>query len=78
MAKIDLSQDEITILLQTLEGYLSDLSMEISNTDSMDFREHLKENRHTLQSVIDKLEASAQAEGKSQRGQAPALSGDTL
>lgn len=77
MAKIDLSQDEINILLQTLEGYLSDLSMEISNTDSMDFRDRLKENRHTLQSVLEKLEA-AQGEGKNQNEQAPILSGDTL
>jgi hypothetical protein len=52
--------------------------MEISNTDSMDFRENLKETRHRLQSVINKLEASTQAEGKGQSEQAPALSGDTL
>lgn len=55
MVSVTLEDAEARILRETLESFLSDLRMEIANTDSMDFRDHLKERREVLRKVADLL-----------------------
>jgi hypothetical protein len=40
--QLTLTSEEASVLHEVLDNYVSDLRMEISNTDSMDFRERLK------------------------------------
>ena len=49
MIHIDLDATERSILMQTLESYLSDMSFEIADTDRMEFREELKAKRQSLE-----------------------------
>jgi len=42
-----------------LENNISDLSMEITNTDKMDYREKLKAKRNVLQKLLKSLRAQS-------------------
>lgn len=55
MLQIDLTHEDADVLRSVLESYLSDLRMEIANTDSMDFREMLKQRKQVLIKVLDAL-----------------------
>jgi hypothetical protein len=55
MKKLALDDDQATLLREMLESCLSDLRMEIADTDSMDFRERLKIRKAVLQTVIEQL-----------------------
>lgn len=57
MIHMDLNAHEARILAEALESYLSDLRMEISDTDSMDFRERLKERKLVLQKALEAIQA---------------------
>jgi hypothetical protein len=57
MLQLDLTQDETMVLRQVLEDYLSDLRMEIVDTDSMDFRDMLKRRKTVLTKVLEALPA---------------------
>lgn len=48
MLQLDLNSTEREILVSILEVCLSDLRMEIANTDSMDYRDVLKERKGVL------------------------------
>jgi hypothetical protein len=52
---IQLSDEEAEILKSVLEEYISDLRMEVSNTDSMDFREALKHKEAILKRLAGQL-----------------------
>jgi hypothetical protein len=52
---IQLADQETEVLASILEEYVSELRMEISNTDSMDFREELKRKEAILKSLLDRL-----------------------
>jgi len=56
MIRIELNSQEADILHLILESYLSDLRMEIANTDSMDFRESLKERKVFIKKLLQELE----------------------
>lgn len=56
--ELELSDDERRILEEVLDAAVSDLRMEIADTDSYDFRQMLKGRKHTL---IKVLEAVAEA-----------------
>ena len=56
---ITLSDSEKEILTEALDTYLSDLGMEITDTDSMDFREKLKLKRTTIQKILKDLRKPA-------------------
>lgn len=43
------------MLREILTDYLSDLRMEIADTDSMDFREQLKRRREFVRELLDRL-----------------------
>lgn len=50
--QVDLSGEEREILRTVLESYLSDLRMEIADTDSKDFREMLKQRKDVVRKVL--------------------------
>ncbi|UCE01307.1 MAG: hypothetical protein JSW67_08350 [Candidatus Latescibacterota bacterium] len=60
MPQIELAPEEIEMLRAILESYLSDLRMEISHTDSMDFREGLKKREVFLKKMLRQLEATVE------------------
>lgn len=51
MVTLDLTAEEQTILLETLDNCLSDLSVEIADTDLKDYRDELKVRRGALEKV---------------------------
>jgi hypothetical protein len=53
MIHIDLDTIERNILMETLASYLSDLSVEIADTDSSEFRSELKAKRDILKKILD-------------------------
>ena len=55
MIELDLTEEETSILKMVLESYLSDLRMEISHTDRLEFRDMLKERKAVLIKVIETL-----------------------
>ena len=56
MINLDLTKEEKDILTTVLESYLSDLRMEIADTDRMDFRESLKKRKDVLKKVLEALQ----------------------
>lgn len=55
--QLDLSLEEHEVLSDTLRSYLSDLSYEIGNTDSLDFRNELKRKAAALKGILSRLQA---------------------
>ncbi len=55
MITIELTSKEAEMLRFVLASYLSDLRMEIADTDSMDFREGLKEREAFLKKMLRQL-----------------------
>ena len=55
MTSLELTQQQAEILRQVLETYVSDLSMEIADTDRQDFREGLKAKQSILKELIKRL-----------------------
>jgi len=55
MPELTLTDIEAWTLKETLESYLSDLRMEVADTDLMDFRENLKEKEIVLKNILKKL-----------------------
>lgn len=58
MVELTISPKEQEILIEVLRSYLSDLRMEIADTDRMEFREMLKERKAILIKVIEELGGS--------------------
>jgi len=56
VVQIELSPEEATILRTTLESYLSDLQMEIADTDSQEFRDQLKKRQAFLEKLLARLQ----------------------
>ncbi len=56
MVQIELTDREVQMLQEILESYLSDLRMEIANTDRMDFREQLKTKEVFIKDLQQRLE----------------------
>ncbi len=55
MVRLQLDPTEAEVLRMVLESYLSDLRMEIADTDSMDYREKLKSRKLVLRRIADLL-----------------------
>ncbi len=53
--QITVSDDEASTLREVLESYLSDLRMEIVDTEDVDFREKLKSEEKVLKKIITSL-----------------------
>ena len=56
MTAFDLNEREREALQGVLEEYVSDLRMEISNTDSQDFRDELKDRESLLKGILGRLQ----------------------
>ena len=57
MAQITLTQDEAAVLRGALCSYVSDLRMEIADTDSWQFRQNLKREALLLKKLLEQLDA---------------------
>lgn len=55
MTNLNLTDDEREFLISLLENDLSDLRMEIADTDNMKFKQMLRENKAHLANIIEKL-----------------------
>lgn len=55
MIRIDLSHSECNMLMEILESTLSNLRMEIADTDRFDYREMLKERKRVLEKTMQVL-----------------------
>lgn len=55
MAQITLNNEETLKLQGILESYLSDLRMEVADTDRKEYRDELKEEEAFLKDIIKKL-----------------------
>jgi hypothetical protein len=55
MVHLELTPTDAEILRMALESYLSDLRMEIADTDSMDYREDLKAQKAVLRRVVEEI-----------------------
>jgi hypothetical protein len=53
--ELNLSEDEQNIIKDILENNISDLSMEITDTDKMEYREKLKIKRNVLKKLLNSL-----------------------
>lgn len=60
MLNLELSASEQAVLRDVLQNAVSELGMEISGTDSKEFRDGLKERREVLHKVIAALDGAAQ------------------
>ena len=59
--QLNLADDEVEIMRDVLTDYLSDLRMEIVDTDQMDYRETLKQRRRVLENVVAALSGGSKA-----------------
>lgn len=55
MAQIEVAPEEIEMLEDVLQSYLSDLRMEIADTDLKDFRDGLKLKEEFIKSFLKQL-----------------------
>lgn len=53
--RLDLTREEREIMVDVLDTFLSDLRMEIANTDRQDFRDMLKKRKAVLLKVLDRM-----------------------
>ncbi len=56
MTTLNLTPEQSEILKETLNSFLSDLGMEIADTDNFDFRQMLKKRRGLLQEILIMLD----------------------
>jgi len=56
MINLDLTQSELNILKIILDSSLSDLRMEIADTDKYDHRELLKKRKRVLEKTIKAIQ----------------------
>jgi hypothetical protein len=57
MLQLTLSQEEYDELVSVLEEYLSELRMEIADTDSYDYKDTLKHEKSVLNDLLTRLKA---------------------
>ncbi|HOW33173.1 MAG TPA: hypothetical protein PLN32_01810 [Methanoregulaceae archaeon] len=55
MYMLTLTKEEVSILKNVLTEYLSDLRMEVADTDKQDFRNHLKKKEETIKEILGTL-----------------------
>jgi hypothetical protein len=53
--ELNLSEEDLKTVIDALERYVSELGMEIADTDTMDYRDKLKSQRISIHKVIDQL-----------------------
>jgi hypothetical protein len=55
MIHLELTDDEAKVLREALDFYLSDLRMEVADTDRQDFRNRLKQEETTIKKILGAL-----------------------
>lgn len=60
MVRLELTEPEVDVLKEVLEYALSELRMEIADTDRKDFREQLKAQKEALTGILERLGAESQ------------------
>ena len=55
MIRLELSDEEATVLREALEFYMSDLRMEVADTDRQDFRNQLKQEETVIKKILGML-----------------------
>ncbi len=50
--QLNLSDSELLVLRKVLDNYLSELRMEIADTDQMDYREELKQEEIIIKKLL--------------------------
>lgn len=55
MVHLDLNENDVKTMIGILESYLSDLRMEIANTDRLAFRDMLRERKELIGRVLTAL-----------------------
>ncbi len=58
MFRIELTEEERRVLIEALEADLSNLSVEISSTARMAYRDPLKQRREAMKAALGKLHAA--------------------
>lgn len=58
MFRLDLNPEQQTTLIEVLESYVSDLRMEIADTERKDFRDPLKAQEQILKGLLATLRAA--------------------
>jgi hypothetical protein len=57
---IELTHDEVDMLVKMVERKVSDMDLEIGHTSTREFREYLKGQKHALEQILGHLQASLQ------------------
>lgn len=57
MSSLELSKEEKDTLADVLETYISDLRMEMADTDSSFFRDELRAKKTILVGILDRLKS---------------------
>ena len=65
MVQISLTHEEAATLRGVLNNYVSDLRMEIADTDSQPFRDNLKREEAMLKKLLQRLDAELTTPGAS-------------
>ncbi|MEW6533010.1 MAG: hypothetical protein AB1473_19425 [Thermodesulfobacteriota bacterium] len=55
MFRVEFKDEEAILMHEILEGYLHELSAEISSTDTLSFRENLKKKKIHVMDMLDRL-----------------------
>lgn len=55
--ELHLTEEDVKTVIDALERYVSELGMEIADTDTMDYRDKLKSQRISIHKVLDQLKA---------------------
>ena len=55
---IELTQEEHDLLVEVLDEFLSDLRMEIADTDSADYKDELRHEKSVIVDLITKIKAA--------------------
>jgi len=58
MASLEFSQQEIDMLNKIVKSYLSELRMEIADTDQSSFKNGLRKEEELLNKLIEKLDSN--------------------
>ncbi|HQF62521.1 MAG: hypothetical protein KA928_02405 [Longilinea sp.] len=58
MVRLELSPEQYQLLVELLESCLSDLRMEIVDTDRIDYKDMLKDRKDILLSLLETLRSA--------------------
>lgn len=59
MVRLELSPEQYQLLVELLESCLSDLRMEIVDTDQIDYKDMLKDRKNILLSLLETLRSAS-------------------